>query len=201
MKKGEKRGIRDLIPGEPKPGGALVRYPHSLGIDWYAKKLGGAKCLIDVARLSQDRKVLEIVTLWDALNKKEREARNALEILCVQVGVSQADVLAQITKTGFTHCVDLSQLILALSQPKLTEKLVEYAEKEGGHKYMDMALKAAGRYPAPEGTKVAFLQNISASGPPSSGIQEKIVSPATPALPSFEEEAVADGETQRKIGG
>ena len=177
--------ITDLVPGTELPPGRLVRMPRQVGLAAYARAAGGKHGLIEMARLSSDRRLQELVTLWDNLSRREQE-RSSIEQLCDKLSIPCADFLAEVVRTAYTCHIDLSHLILAVNQPRLTHRLIQLAMRPEGARYMEMALRAAGRFPMPEGHRVALFQRFETPEPP-----------AVPGLPSPEEEALADVEFQR----
>lgn len=181
MRKGSRR-VYDIAKGQVPPGpNALVRFSGHPGLDYYADLLGGRNEMMELARRSSDKRLAEMVTLWDGLSPGIQQTTR-IETLCSQVRISHADFMGELVKGGIAFHIDMGQLMLAIAQPELTAKLVDKALKSTNPKFMEMAFRAAGRFPMPQGHTFQFNQQVNAGGPPV----------MAPKLPSPEEDAAGD---------
>lgn len=182
--------LLDLEAGDKPRKRALVRMPRHQSLEVYARAVGGKAELIELARHSDDKKMSQVVDLWDSLCAYDQK-RTPVEDLCLKVGITQDHFIGLAVEAGSRFCIDVSQLVLAAAQPKLTTKLIELAMKPKGAKHMEMALKAAGRFPMPAGHQVNLYQKIGGSEMPAPAV------PQAPSLPTFESEAMIDAEFER----
>src|SRR3989304_6147116 len=152
-----KKRIFDPAAGETPISRSLVRLSSSPSLAAYARAVGGKHALLGLARLSAQPQMIELVGLWDSLSATAQRG-TTLEDLCEKVRSSPVDFIAECVRAGCQFNVDVAQLILAVNQPKLTERLVELAMEPEGARFMEMALRAAGRFPIPPGHTFQFTQ-------------------------------------------
>ena len=149
MKRGERRRIDKLKTpkvGErgrrPKPG-RLSKFAFQLSLDRVVPVAGGRGHFVEIARLSENEKVRQLVALWDSLPKREQN-RCQLERLCEAVGLDPATFLGDVAATAFARGIDTSKLIVAISQPLAFEKIAKRALEPDGHRERKMFLEAVG---------------------------------------------------------
>ena len=149
MKRGERKRIDDIKTpkvGEhgrrPKPG-RLSKFVFELTLDRIAQVAGGRSHFVEIARHSENEKVRQLVGLWDSMAKREQN-RCQLERLCEAVGLDPATFLGDVAATAFARGIDVSKLLVAISQPIVFQKIAKRALEPDGHRERKMFLEAVG---------------------------------------------------------
>ncbi len=149
MKRGERKRIDKLKTpkvGEqgrrPKPG-KLPKFAFELTLDRITPLAGGRSHFVEIARHSENEKVRQLVALWDSLPKREQN-RCRLERLCEAVGLDPATFLGDVAATAFARGIDVSKLLVAISQPIIFQKVAKRALEPDGHRERKMFLEAVG---------------------------------------------------------
>src|SRR5262249_13425211 len=85
----------------------------SEGLDYFASFLpGGLENVIDLARFSQDEKVQELASRWNALPRKDRK-QASLDQLCKAVGIGTSKFLGVVVETAHELGIDITRMINA----------------------------------------------------------------------------------------
>ena len=99
----------------PKPG-RLSKFAFELTLDRITPLAGGRGHFVEIARQSENEEVRQLVALWDSLPKREQN-RCRLERLCEALGLDPATFLGDVAATAFARGIDVSKLLVAISQP------------------------------------------------------------------------------------
>ena len=149
MRRGERRRTDELRTpkvGEqgrrPKPG-RLSKFAFELTLDRITPLAGGRGHFVEIARQSENEEVRQLVALWDSLPKREQN-RCRLERLCEAVGLDPATFLGDVAATAFARGIDVSKLLVAISQPIVFQKIAKRALEPDGHRERKMFLEAVG---------------------------------------------------------
>lgn len=149
MKRGQRRRTDKLKTprvgeqGRRPKSGRLAKFPFALTLDRITPLAGGRRHFLQIARYSKNEKVRQIVALWDSLPKREQN-RCRLERLCAAVGLDPATFLGDVAATAFTRGIDVTNIIVAVSQPVVLSQIAEKALEPDGHRERKMFLEAVG---------------------------------------------------------
>jgi hypothetical protein len=166
-----------------------IRLPVEAGLSRYCQALGGEENLIELARLSPDSKMRQVVQVWDRLTAEERRTIPLDQVLA-SVDQPAEDFLAEMVRAAHRHSVDFAGLALGLQLPSVVQATVKNALTPKGTKDREMILKHAGLLPVPSNSFTAIRKQINTqinTTPP----------PEAPGLPSLEADNLEDVRVQR----
>jgi hypothetical protein len=142
---------------------------------------------MEIARLSGDKLMKNVVALWDDLPDSIRKGTR-IEVLLEQVGMAPEDFLAELVRAGHRCGVSQAGIVLGLALPLVTEKTVQEALQTRGHRERNLIFKQA-LLPRPANSFTA----ISARN-----VQVVQNQPESAGLPRMEEENAIDVTPRRE---
>lgn len=169
--------------------------PGEGGLAYAARALpGGKKSLMELARLSTHESVKAAVAEWDAFSDRKKLGTR-LEVLCEGHGIEWPDFLGEIVAAAARHNTDVSKLILAVSVPRIVQRMVKEASTRTGFKDRQMALQAARVVPA-GGGGVHVNTQVAASA--KSAAVATAAPEQTRGLPAFEQDVIEASSVVRE---
>lgn len=143
---------------------------------------------MDLALLAygQDAELTAIADIWYELSPSQ-QAEIQLEELCGMVKLHPADFIGRIASWSWRMGRPLTDLMLALKAPELTERALQFAMEEKGFKDREAILRRMGVYPDKSPlVQVSQSQQVVNQGPQLTRFEDQTV--------EFEESEVEEGE-------
>lgn len=167
----------------PSRRGRARRLPGPVGLAAYAAQVGGKEVFMEIARLSGDTLMRNVVALWDDLPESQRRGIR-IEGLIKQVGLAPEDFLAELVRAGHRSGVSMAGIVLGLANPLVAEATVQAALKPDGYRDRRLIFQSSGLLPQAKGSFTAIhARNVQVNqGQP---VQD-------PGLRSLEEENIID---------
>ena len=186
-----------LSAGEPVS--VPARRPKPPGLGPILKKPGamaymvrliphGRESLIDMARLSVNPKVIEVVRIWDENRARGKQREFRIEPMLRKAGIRPSDFIGEVAKVAHEHNVDLGRFMAALAHPQVVKKTIAIAMKDEGHRERRILLEHEGFVTTPGVQTTIWNQPQVINSPPGT--------PPARRLLSMEESNIRDVESQ-----
>lgn len=138
---------------------------------------------MEIARLSRDPLMRNIVALWDDLSEAQRQGTR-LETLLDETGMAPEDFLAELVRAGHRSGVNQAAIVLGLATPLVAEAAVHESLKGSGFKDRRLIFQSSGLLPQSRNSFTAIRGN--------NVLVQQGAQPKDPGLPRLEEENVLD---------
>lgn len=166
MKRGQRKRLQPVSPGGEVaiPRSRLPVFRTRLNLSYILKRIGGKRAAIDYARMSAREEMVQLVQIWDSLSKSRQDATKPEDLLA-QVDMAEADFLSEIVKVVHQASADVSRILVAIHQPTMIEKTIQFGKKEANWRDREMFLKGSGFLPVPTSQFGIMVNNNQGGGP------------------------------------